>query len=100
MKIDFAALEWETSASGLRSKTLERDGKRVRLLEHSRAVREEDWCEKPHVGYVVEGELEINFSGKTEAFRAGEGIFIAAGEKHKARSLTEKTLLFLVEEIP
>ena len=99
MKIDFAALEWEISASGLRSKSFETNGKRARLLEHSSAAREEEWCEKPHVGYVLEGELEIEFFDKTETFRAGDGIFISAGEKHKARSPAEKTLLFLVEDI-
>ncbi|HLM01950.1 MAG TPA: cupin domain-containing protein [Pyrinomonadaceae bacterium] len=99
MKIDFAALEWEISAGGWRSKTVERDGKRVRLLEHSRHAREEEWCEKQHVGYILAGALEIDFSDKTETFRAGDALFIAAGEKHKARSLTEKTLLFLVENI-
>jgi len=99
MKIDFAALEWEISASGLRSKSFEKDGKRVRLLEHSRDAREDEWCEKPHAGYVLEGNLEIDFSGKIESFHAGDGIFISAGEKHKAHSVTEKTLLFLVENI-
>jgi quercetin dioxygenase-like cupin family protein len=99
MKVDFAVIEWEISASGLRSKSFETGEKRVRLLEHSREVREEEWCEKQHVGYVLEGELEIDFSDKTETFRAGDGLFISAGEKHKARSVTEKTLLFLVEDI-
>lgn len=99
MKIDFAALGWEAVATGLRVKSIEKDGKRIRLLEHSQEAREEEWCEKSHVGYVVEGELEIDFSGKTETFRTGEAIFISAGEKHKAISITEKTLLFLVEDI-
>jgi glyoxylate utilization-related uncharacterized protein len=99
MKIDFAALEWETAAIGLRSKSFKKDGKRAHLLEHSQKAQEEDWCQKSHVGYVVEGELKIDFSGKTETFRTGDGIFISAGEKHKASSVTEKTLLFLVEDI-
>ncbi|HEX8249063.1 MAG TPA: cupin domain-containing protein [Pyrinomonadaceae bacterium] len=99
MKVDFAALEWEISASGMRSKSFETGGKRVRLLEHSRAVREEEWCEKHHAGYVLEGELEIDFSDKTETFRSGDGLLISVGEKHKARSVTEKTLLFLVESV-
>ncbi len=99
-KLDFAALDWEISESGLKSKCFEKNGKRVRLLEHSSAVREENWCERAHCGYVVEGELEIDFleTGR-ETVRKGEGIFIESGIKHKANSLSGKSLLFLVEEI-
>ncbi len=99
MKIEFAEIEWNNSTVGLRVKTFEMDGKQFRLAEFSREFRETDWCEKNHVGYVVAGEIEIDFAGKTEALKQGDGLFIGSNEKHKARATSETELLFLVEDV-
>lgn len=99
MKIDFAETEWIDSAVGLRVKTFETNGKQLRLAEFSRDFQEADWCEKNHVGYVVAGAIEIDFAGKTEVFKQGDGLFIGSNKKHKARATTETALLFLVEDI-
>ncbi|HXU92499.1 MAG TPA: hypothetical protein VFP33_02465 [Gallionella sp.] len=60
-----------------------------------------DWCEKGHVGFVIQGELEIDFHGHLVRYPEGSGIFIPAGAEsgHKARSITPSVLLFLVEDI-
>jgi len=97
MKIDFTRIEWTNSAMGLRAKTFESDGKQLRLAEFSKKFREIDWCEKNHIGFVVEGEIEIDFEDKIEVFKKGDGLFIGSNAKHKARARTETALLFLVE---
>jgi mannose-6-phosphate isomerase-like protein (cupin superfamily) len=99
MKIDFAEIEWIDSAIGLRVKTFETDGKQLRLAEFSRNFQETDWCEKSHIGYVIAGEIEIDFAGRAEIFKQGDGIFICPGKKHKARAMSEITRLFLVEDV-
>ncbi len=99
MKIDFTGIEWTDSAIGLRTKTFERDAKQIRLAEFSSDFREIDWCDKNHIGYVVAGEIEIDFEGETETFNPGDGIFIASKVKHKARAVTENALLFLIENV-
>ena len=99
MKIDFTRIEWTNSAMGLRAKTFESDGKQLRLAEFSKKFREIDWCEKNHIGFVVEGEIEIDFEDKTEVFKKGNGLFICSNAKHKARATTETALLFLVEDV-
>jgi len=99
-KLAFSAIEWTASAPGARQKVLERGGKRVRLLEFSREFVEAEWCRKSHIGVVLQGALELAFNDRIERFDAGDGLFISAGEmgKHKARALSERVTLFLVEE--
>ena len=80
---------------------LHREGTtQVRLVEFSNGFVEPDWCQKGHVGYVLEGQLEVSFSGKKEVFEAGDGVFIPAGveHQHKAHVVTDTATLILIEE--
>lgn len=99
-RLAFSELEWAAIAPGAREKVFERGGKRMRLLEFSRAFIEPEWCRKGHVGVVLQGILELDFDGRSERFNPGDGLFILAGEtgKHKARSISERVTLFLVDE--
>jgi ethanolamine utilization protein EutQ (cupin superfamily) len=100
-RVDFASQPWETPGVGARSKAHQDGGKRLRLLELTREFSEPDWCLKGHIGYVLEGRLEVDFSGHVVAFGPGDGVFIPPGEghKHKAKALTESVTLILVEEV-
>lgn len=99
-RVDFAALAWEELAAGLRQKVYGRDHRRIRLLEFARGFQEPDWCTRGHMGYMLEGRLEIDFAGNKVVYVPGQGIFIPAGDehRHKATALTDKALLVLVEE--
>jgi mannose-6-phosphate isomerase-like protein (cupin superfamily) len=99
MKIDFTEIKWIDSAVGLRVKTFKKDGKQIRLAEFTKDFQETDWCEKNHIGYVVAGEIEIDFAGRTEVFKQGDGLFIGSNAKHKAHATSETALLFLVEDV-
>ena len=98
-KIDFESMEWETPAAGVRFKAYEQGGRKLRLVEFSKEFVEKDWCTKGHIGYVLEGRMEIDFDGKTLAFGPGDGVFIPAGEKHKAKVLTDTATAILVEDV-
>ena len=57
---------------------------------------------KNHIGFVLEGKLEIDFNGEKIIYLAGDAIFISEGENsaHKARPLTTSPVkLFLVENV-
>lgn len=99
-KIDFNSLDWDSPAPGIRSRNFTRFGKQLRLVEISRDFVEEDWCLKGHAGFVVEGELEIEFDGEVITYKAGDGLLIPAGEasKHKPKAISETVKLFLVED--
>jgi len=99
-KLSFAALNWISAAPGARFKAVERDDRRIRLLEFTREFVEADWCRKGHIGVLLSGELEIDFGGRVLRYAPGDGLYIPAGEsgKHKARALSDNALLFLVED--
>jgi quercetin dioxygenase-like cupin family protein len=97
----FDELDWQDGIHGARFKAFRNGSKQLRLLEFTAEFVEPEWCEKGHVGFVVQGELEIDFNGDSIRYPEGSGIFIPAGaaSAHKARSITPVVLLFLVEEI-
>lgn len=100
-KIDFESMEWEIPADGVRFKAFEQDGRKLRLVEFAKEFVEPDWCRKGHIGYILEGQMEIDFNGKAIVFGPGDGVFIPAGEahKHKGRVLTDTVRAILVENI-
>jgi quercetin dioxygenase-like cupin family protein len=100
--IDFDSMDWESPAPGVRYKAYIRDNYRIRLVEISEGFSDENWCTKGHIGYVLEGSFSIDFNGNVIPFKAGDGIFIPAGEEneHKAKVIKgEKALLILFEEV-
>jgi quercetin dioxygenase-like cupin family protein len=101
-RILFDEIEWQSPQPGARFKVF-RDGTRqVRLLELTPEFVEPEWCEKEHAGFVLAGELEIDFSGRVVRFPQGSALMIPAGaaHAHKARAVTTLVRVFLVEEVP
>ena len=100
-RIDFESMEWETPANGVRFKAFEQNGKKLRLVEFFKEFIEPDWCTKGHIGYIIEGQIEIDFDGTKEIFGPGDGVFIPSGQEHKhiGKVITEKVKTILIEEV-
>jgi hypothetical protein len=100
-RVLFDSLEWQSPIQGARFKAFRSGTRQLRLVEFTSEFVEPDWCEKEHIGYVIQGELEIDFQGNFVRYPEGSGIFIPSGSasRHKGRSVTPTVLLFLVEEI-
>lgn len=100
-KVVFDSLEWQDAMPGTRFKVFGDGLKQMRLVEFTSEFVEPHWCEKGHVGFVLQGELEINFHGQIVRYGEGSGIFIPTGSSngHKARSVTPSVRLFLVEDV-
>ena len=118
-KITFAALPWESPMPGVRFKRYAAGGKQLRLVEYTREFAEPDWCGKGHTGYVIDGELEIDFHGTVVLYSPGDAIptpkdggsavrrqgcrsrLIPPGEgdRHKAKILTDTATVFLSEDV-
>jgi quercetin dioxygenase-like cupin family protein len=100
-RIDFTSQEWETPAPHVRMKVYKGYNKQLRLVEFSQDFIEPDWCMNGHVGYILDGRMELDFNGTVETFKQGDGLFIPPGpkHKHKARMLTKTVTLILVETI-
>ena len=99
-RIDFDALPWESTVPGARFKVHREGGKQIRLLEFTEGFVEPHWCEKGHIGYVLEGTLEVDYRGRCVRYPAGSGLFILGGPQsgHKATSLTPLVRILLVED--
>jgi quercetin dioxygenase-like cupin family protein len=100
-RVDFASMPWEHRAAAVRFKAYEHDGRRVRLAEFTKDFVEPDWCTKGHIGYVLEGEMELDSHGQVVTLRAGDGLFVPPGNEHghKARVLTDCAKIVLVEDV-
>jgi quercetin dioxygenase-like cupin family protein len=100
-RIDFESIPWASPTDDVKVKAYEQDGKKLRLVEFAKEFVEPDWCTKGHIGYILEGQMEIDFDGKIEVFGPGDGVFIPAGQqhKHKGRVLTDKVKAILVEDV-
>ncbi|RPH96048.1 cupin domain-containing protein [candidate division KSB1 bacterium] len=99
--INFNSIDWQSALPGQRAKVFQTQGKQIRIVEFTDQFVEPDWCRRGHIGYVLEGTLEIDFHGEKVIFHAGDGIIISADEadRHKARSLTPVVRLLLIEDI-
>jgi len=96
--INFPAMAWENPGPGVRQKVFLKEGQRLRLVEFSEDFVEAGWCEKGHIGYVLEGRIFIEFKKSRVEFKAGDGLFISEGDAHRASvAKGEKAVLVLFE---
>ena len=100
-KVIFDTLDWESLMPGVRYKRYNSDNKQIRLVEYDKSFIEQVWCIIGHMGYVIEGEIEIDFNGEIINYRPGDAIFIMPGEehKHKLKVVSDKAILFMVEDV-
>ena len=100
--INFENMDWERPAPGVRQKVHTIGDRRMRLVEFSEGFVEQDWCTRGHAGYVLEGNMSVDFDGMIIDFKAGDGIDIPEGaeNRHKAKIAVGKmALLLLFEEV-
>lgn len=88
--IKFEDLEWNKPKEGVGQK-IYTDGKiRIRLLRFNEGFIEEDWCTKGHIGYVLDGEMRIDFNGEIKKYSKGDGLWIIKGENSRHKVMIEK----------
>jgi quercetin dioxygenase-like cupin family protein len=100
-RVAFAEAAWESALEGTaRLKRVVLGGKVFRLVELTPATEHSNWCETGHLGFIVEGEMEIEFDGETIRLSAGDALNIPPGvaDRHRPRALTDRTLMFLIED--
>lgn len=98
-RIDFESLSWEPVMDGVRQKVITHSGKKVWLVEYSKAMPPH-WCTKGHYSYILKGRFEIEFAERTDIFEEGVGVFIPDGEelRHRARALSDVVRAIFVED--
>lgn len=99
-KAEFHKLEW-TVGKGSRYKEYVRGGRKLRLVEFDEHFEEEGWCSKGHIGYILEGTMNLNFNGNIINYTAGDALWIEPGEEHKHKvevPENEKVQIILFEK--
>jgi quercetin dioxygenase-like cupin family protein len=99
-KSEFDKIPWQVPMAGVRHKYFDQNGIRLRLVEYSNDMPAH-WCEKGHLGYLIEGTMEIEFENYKETYLAGDGIFLPDGSehKHKGKVTSDKAIVFFVENL-
>jgi len=102
-KIDFHRIPWERVRIGGMIGRVKRhrlgSQRTIRMLEISPKWREEEWCRKEHIGYVLSGTMHISFkSGKKMSLhvRSRQSFYVPLGLAHKASCRTT-TAVFIVD---
>ena len=81
--IQFKNIAWAKPSKGMEQKVYTDENKRMRLVKFNDDFIEKDWCTNGHIGYVIEGEMQIDFNRELKHYKKGEGLWINNGEKHK-----------------
>ena len=88
--VEFNKLLWNESAKGVRFKVFINENQQIRLVEFSERFIEQNWCEKGHAGYVLNGNFSTDYNGIIEKYIKGDVIFIPKGENNKHKVIMEK----------
>ena len=79
------------------------DGVRWALVEYAPSAGRTKWCDSPHSGYVVDGELQYEFEDGSPEMRvaAGEAFRLPAAPGHRGRNDGSKPArLFIIDALP
>ncbi|MEJ2721500.1 MAG: cupin domain-containing protein [bacterium] len=98
--VDFDALEWQSPMRGVRFKAKTSGGRRLRMVEYTTAM-EPHWCDKGHIGCILDGDFEIEFDNEVVTYKPGDGVFIPPGteHRHKGKTLTDVVRAIFVEDM-
>jgi hypothetical protein len=97
--VDFDSMAWESPMPGVRQKVYRFESRILRLVEYSRGMAPH-WCERGHIGHVVQGRISIEFLQGVELFDSGDAVFIPSGPEHvhRATPLTAVVTAMFVED--
>lgn len=104
--IPFQAIDWSTieptrhpGDPGVASwRTVEVGNVRARVVEYSAGYVADHWCERGHVVFVLDGELETELKdGRCVVLSAGQSYAVASGDcAHRSRT-ARGARLFIVD---
>lgn len=98
-RVDFDQVPWQEPMPGVRHKFVVHGDKKLRLVEYFKEM-EPHWCNRGHIGMILDGRFEIKYDTTTEVYGPGDGVMIPSGDEHRhmAVSLTDVVRAVFVEE--
>ncbi|OFY67670.1 MAG: hypothetical protein A3H98_03805 [Bacteroidetes bacterium RIFCSPLOWO2_02_FULL_36_8] len=79
-------------------KTLQFEGLRIRMVEYSQNYKADHWCEKGHIIYCIEGEMDTELADGS-VFKLMKGMSYQVSDElssHRTRSING-VKLFIVD---
>ena len=101
--IDFSDASPVTHDPGVADREAEIDGTRWALVEYSAGSGREEWCDTPHSGYVVGGQLTYSFEDGRDplVLGPGDGFVLPQSPRHRGRNEgQEPARLFVIDALP
>ena len=89
-KIKFDNIEWEHPSHGVKQKMFTKGNKTIRLVRFDDTFKELDWCTKGHIGYVLDGEMNLELENETLYFQKGDGLWINELDENKHKTIVSK----------
>ena len=102
-KLDLSSAEAVSHDPGVHDREADLDGTRWALVEYAPGSGREEWCDTPHVGYVVSGAITYSFEDDREplVIGPGEAFALPATPRHRGRNQGgEATRIFLIDALP
>jgi quercetin dioxygenase-like cupin family protein len=99
--LDLDDLEWDDEAPGVRARHTEIDGVRWAIVEYTPGGGRPEWCETAHVGYVLSGTIEYEFSDGRPPLvaAAGNAFTLPPGAAHRGRNrFADRARLLVIDE--
>jgi len=89
-KFVFDNLPWDNPKQGVSQKICSAGTSRLRLVRFEDDFIEEEWCTNAHIGFVLDGEMHIDFDGDITYYKKGDALCIGEGEKCKHKVVISK----------
>lgn len=83
-KQSFNDIQWENTQVGMKQKIVNNRNEQLQIIRFEEDFIEEDWCTKGHYGYILDGEMKIDFNGEIISYKQGDILNIKESHKHKA----------------
>jgi quercetin dioxygenase-like cupin family protein len=99
--IGLGSIPWADDVPGIKARETHVDGRRWAIVEYDPHARREEWCLDGHAGFVLEGEVEYEFSDGDPAMLVSEGdaFTLATGRGHRGRNTRDTNArLFLIDD--
>jgi len=101
--VDFSGADPLSHDPGVLDREVEIEGTRWALVEYSPGEGREGWCDVPHAGYVISGEITYSFEDDRDPLivGAGEGFALPRAPQHRGRNEgAVPARLFLIDALP
>ena len=86
---------------GITAQETHEQGRRWAIVEYGPHARREEWCLDGHAGFVLEGQVEYEFSEDTPPMLVTEGdaFTLATGRGHRGHNTRDSIArLFLIDD--